>query len=164
MKVRHCAEIVIGDYQFAESFNKEVLYQLQFAKNIGHTNVKAFHTVWNWLPNNKKIINFKSFINAEIKKYYKPNHTITNHDFWANVYKKGDYTTKHNHEPIPFSFAYFVKAKWYDSPLVFTESNKKIRPKEGRYIIFPGCLNHHVPKHRYNHERITLSGNYKAEI
>ena len=57
MKVKHNAEILLGDYQFAESLNQEVLHQLKFAKDIGHTNVKAFHTVWNWLPDNQKVKN-----------------------------------------------------------------------------------------------------------
>ena len=80
-------------------------------------------------------------------------------NFWANVYEKGDYAESHDHKPHDFSFAYFLKSKWYDSPLVFTESGKRIRPKEGKYVIFPSYLLHHVPKNRYNHQRITLSGN-----
>ena len=81
-------------------------------------------------------------------------------NFWANVYKKGDYAQSHCHKPAAFSFAYFVKSKWYDSPLVFTESGKRIRPKEGTFVAFPAYLLHHVPKHRYNDTRITLSGNF----
>ena len=167
MKVKHYAEIIVGDYQFAESLNKEVLHQLEYATNMGHTNVKAsIHTDWNWLPDNQKFKNFKSFIESEIQKKCiqpligcdKKNGSIVN--FWGNVYKKGDYAQSHNHLHYDYSFAYFVKVKWYNSPLVFSNSGKKIRPKEGRYIIFPGCLKHHVPKHRYNHDRITLSGNY----
>ena len=76
-----------------------------------------------------------------------------------HLYYKGDYAIPHCHRPNDFSFAYFVKAKWYDSPLIFVDSGKRIRPKEGRYVIFPAYLKHHVPKHRYNDTRITLSGN-----
>ena len=168
MKVKHNAEIIVRDYQFAESLNKEVLHQLQFAENVGHTNVKAsLHTVWDWLPDNQKIKNFKSFITSEIQNYFKPGNSgygkreygkIT--VFWGNVYRKGDYAGEHNHTPCQYSFVYFVKAKWYDSPLVFNVGGEKIRPKEGRYVIFPSYLMHSVPKHRYNHERVTLSGNY----
>ena len=168
MKVKHCAEIIVGDYQFADSLNKEVLYQLKYATDIGHTNVKAsMHTGWDWLPNNQKVKNFKSFILSEIERKYQPGSIIDGSRsfgkitaFWGNVYKKGDYAQSHCHKPDDFSFAYFVKAKWYDSPLVFTDSGKKIRPKEGRYVIFPSYLLHNVPKNRYNHERVTLSGNY----
>ena len=52
-----------------------------------------------------------------------------------------------------------MKSTWYDSPLVFTDSGKRIRPKEGRFVAFPAYLLHHVPKHRYKDPRITLSGN-----
>ena len=168
MKIKHNAEIIVGDYEFAESLNKEVLYQLKYATDIGHTNVKAsMHTGWDWLPNNQKVKNFKSFILSEIERKYQPGARINDSRsfgkitaFWGNVYKKGDYAQSHCHKPDDFSFAYFVKAKWYDSPLVFTDSGKKIRPKEGRYVIFPSYLLHNVPKNRYNHERVTLSGNY----
>ena len=167
MKVKHNAEILVGDYQFAESLNQEVLHQLKFARDIGHTNVKAFHTGWDWLPDNQKFKNFKSFITSEIERKFSPGKMTTGEwtlgkmiNFWANVYKKGDYAQSHCHEPNVYSFAYFVKAKWYDSPLIFNDSGKKIRPKEGRYVIFPSYLLHSVPKNRYNHERVTLSGNY----
>ncbi|ADO97469.1 2OG-Fe(II) oxygenase [Synechococcus phage S-SM2] len=167
MKIKHNAEIFVGDYQFAESLNQEVLYQLKFAKDIGHTNVKGFRTEWNWLPDNPKIKNFKSFIVSEIGKKYTPTKIHQRHgfvkDLWANVYKKSDYAQSHDHFynfSSKFSFSYFVKAKWYDSPLIFDDSGKRIRPKEGRYVIFPSYLLHSVPKNRYNHERVTLSGNY----
>ena len=172
MKVRHSANILIGDYQYAESLNEEVLHQLKFAANIGHTNVKAsIHTVWNWLPDNQKVKNFKSFITSEIERNYSPGVEIGGShfpgemiSFWGNVYNKGDHALSHDHKPSTYSFSYFVKAKWYDSPLVFDVGGEKIRPKEGRYIIFPSYLMHSVPKHRYNHNRITLSGNYRLKL
>ena len=167
MKVKHNAKILVGDYQFAESLNQEVLRELKFAKDIGHTNVKAFHTVWNWLSDNQKVINFKSFILSEIEKYYGPRATADGthslgemSGIWGNCYRKGDYAQSHCHKPFLYSFAYFVKAKWYDSPLIFDDSGKRIRPKAGRYVIFPSYLLHSVPKNRYNHERVTVSGNY----
>ena len=171
MKVKHNAEILVGDYQFAESLNQEVLHQLKFARDIGHTNVKAFHTVWDWLPDNQKFKNFKSFIISEIERKFSPGRSLGSgrrlghvKNLWGNVYRKGDFAKSHDHKPNVFSFAYFVKAKWYDSPLMFDDSGKRIRPKEGRYVIFPSYLLHSVPKHRYNHERITLSGNYQLNL
>ena len=171
MKVKHNAEIIVGDYQFSDSLNKEVLHQLKFARDIGHTNVKAsLHTGWNWLPDNKKFSNFKSLIISEIEKKFSPGKRVGGKryfgeviNFWGNVYMKGDYAQSHHHQPYDFSFAYFVKSKWYDSPLIFDDSGKRLRPKEGRYVIFPAYLSHSVPKHRYNHERITLSGNYDVK-
>ena len=167
MKVKHNAEILVGDYQFAESLNQEVLHQLKFARDIGHTNVKAFHTVWDWLPDNQKFKNFKSFIISEIERKFSPGRSLGSgrrlghvKNLWGNVYRKGDFAKSHDHKPNVFSFAYFVKANWYDSPLIFDDSRKRIRPKAGRYVIFPSYLRHSVPKNRYNHERVTVSGNY----
>ena len=36
-----------------------------------------------------------------------------------------------------FGFVYFLKAKWYHPSFIFTDSGKKIRPKEGTYLLFP---------------------------
>ena len=67
-----------------------------------------------------------------------------------------------------FSFAYFLKTEWYHPPFVFTYSKKKIKPKEGTFVLFPNYIHHHVPKNRFHNTRITLSGNiiihYKEDI
>ena len=60
---------------------------------------------------------------------------------------------------LGFGFAYFLKSKWYHSPFIFTHSGKKIKPKEGTYIMFPSHIKHHVHKNRFKETRITLSGN-----
>ena len=169
ISVKHKADIIKGEYQFADKVKSEVLSLLKVCNPIpqDNSNVKAsIHTEWDWEPDNITFRNLKEYIREEIEKHYKPGDTsggsrifIRVGSFWANVYEKGDYARPHCHKPNDFSFAYFVKSKWYYSPLVFTDSGKRVRPKEGRYVIFPGHLTHHVPKHRYNNPRITLSGN-----
>ena len=169
MKVKHYAEILVGDYQFADSLRKEVLSLLKVCNPISQdrSNVKAsLHTGWNWEPDNIKFRNLKGFIREEIERYFKPGamsdggrYRLEYSNFWANVYEKGDYAYSHDHRTCQWSFAYFVKAKWYHSPLVFTHSGKRVRPKEGRFVAFPAYLKHYVPKHRYNDTRITLSAN-----
>ena len=170
ISVKHPAEVIVGDYQFHYNVSREV--RSLCAKGLASippddSNVKAsVHTAWDWEPDNITFRNLKEYIREEIERYFKPGAysagsraKLDCKNFWANVYEKGDYAQSHNHKPWDFSFAYFVKSKWYDSPLVFTDSGKRIRPKEGRFIAFPAYLNHHVPKHRYNNTRITLSGN-----
>jgi len=169
MKVKHYAEVLVGEYQFADKVKSEVLSALKVCNPISQnrSNVKAsLHTEWNWEPDNITFRNLKAYIAAEVERYFKPGaasdggrEAVTVKNFWANVYEKGDFAHSHCHKPHDFSFAYFVKAKWYYPPLVFTESGKRIHPKEGRYVIFPAYLKHHVPKQRYNNTRITLSGN-----
>jgi len=169
MKVPHNAEVIVGDYQFADQIKSEVLSLLKVCNSIPKesSNVKAsLHTEWDWEPNNIKFRNLKAYIREEIEKTFRPGAmcdgnriSLKSDNFWANVYEKGDYAQSHDHTPFDYSFAYYVKTKWYHPSLVFTESGKKIRPKEGRFVAFPAYLTHHVPKHRYNDTRITLSGN-----
>ena len=171
MKVKHYDNILVGDYQFHESVSKEV--QSLFAKGVKtipkeRSNVKAsVHTEWDWDPDNITFRNLKEFIRREIERNYNPGKVIGGLidplkcvNFWGMVYHKGDYALEHDHVGSLYSFAYFVSAKWYYSPLILSDSGKRIRPKEGRYVIFPGHLKHYVPKHRYNEPRITISGNF----
>ena len=169
ISVKHKADIIKGEYQFADKVKSEVLSLLKVCNTISqdYSNVKAsIHTEWNWEPDNITFRNLKSYIREEIEKHYKPGARsgggramLKVGNFWANVYKKGDYAQSHSHKPNDFSFAYFVKSKWYYPPLVFTDSGKRIRSKEGTFVAFPSYLEHYVPKHRYNNTRITLSGN-----
>ena len=173
MKGKHNADVLVGDYKFADKVKEQVLSCLNRCNPIqpDHSNVKAsIHTEWNWEPANITFRNLKGFIREEIERYYRPGATsdgnrsrLKESNFWANVYVKGDYAVSHCHRPYDFSFAYFVKGKWYDSPLVFSDSGKRVRPKEGRFVAFPAYLKHHVPKHRYTDTRITLSGNFTID-
>ena len=173
MKVSQSSEILIGDYLFQRQLKEEVLALLAVSNPISkeRTNVKAFHTDWNWEPDNLRIKNFKSFILAEIERHFQPGSMkdssrapLIMKNFWANVYYKGDYADSHGHKPYHYSFAYFLKCENYHSPLVFSESGKKVRPKEGRFVVFPAYLKHHVPKQQYDDTRITLSGNCYVQL
>ena len=171
MEVNHNAPVIVGDYPFADNVKNEVLSLLKVCNPISqnNSNVKAsIHTEWDWEPDNITFRNLKNYIREEIEKIYHPG-TMSDGDrqylkyknFWANVYKKGNYAQSHCHKPHDFSFAYFVKSKWYYPSLVFTDSGKMIRPKEGTFVAFPAYLMHHVPKHSFNDTRITLSGNFE---
>ena len=174
ISVKHKADILIGEYQFVDKVKEQVKSLLNkgvVAIPQNNSNVKAsLHTEWNWEPDNITFRNLKSYIREEIERHYRPGARsgssrlrLNNENFWANVYEKGDYAQCHCHKPDDFSFAYFVKSKWYYPPLVFSASGKRIRPKEGTFVVFPAYLMHYVPKHRYNDTRITLSGNFTIE-
>ena len=167
MKVKSRYDIIIGEYPFHKELKKEIVPLLEKypdQPNI-NSNVKATHTEWDWNPNSSRIKRLKDIICTQACSWCKfhftgeKNPALYFTNFWANVYRKGDYANPHDHLPTFYSFVYFLKTKWYDSPLVMTDFKEKIRPKEGRYVIFPGHLRHHVPKHRYKDVRITLSGN-----
>ena len=170
LSVKHNAEILVGDYQFADKVKEQVISLLdEGVPSLPHTtNVNAsVHTIWNWEPDNITFRNLKGFIREEAERIFTPGVRsdgkrawLTISAFWANVYKKGDYAQSHNHKPCSYSFAYFVKSKWYHPPLVFDDSGYKVRPKDGRFVAFPAYLMHHVPKNRFNETRVTVSGNF----
>ena len=172
MNVAQSCNILIGNYAYQNQLRDEVLSLLEKTNSIprDHSNVKAFHTDWDWEPENNIIKNFKSFILSELQKFYRiafkdgTSYPIICKNFWANVYSKGDYANTHNHIPFHYSFAYFLKSEEHYSPLVFTESEKKVPPKEGRFVVFPSHYKHHVPEHKFNDTRITLSGNFYVQI
>ena len=148
MKVVHNAEVIVGDYPFADQIKSEVLSLLKVCNPIpqNHSNVKAsVHTEWDWEPDNLKFRNLKAYIKEQIEKIYRPGSMsdgsrsyLKYENFWANVYKKGDYAQSHSHKPSAFSFAYFVKSKWYYPPLVFTDSGKGyVQKREGLLLFHP---------------------------
>ena len=173
LTLKHNAKILRGDYPFADSVKEEVLSL--FKNGVDHiaedrTNVSSYiHTPFDWEEHNVVFRNLRSYIQTEIDKGYDPcqnsdgsRRKIECRNFWGMAYKKGDYAVPHVHF-ADYSFLYFVKAKWYHAPLIFTDSGKRIRPKDGHYVIFPAYMTHHVPKHRYEETRITLSGNFQLQ-
>ena len=176
IKVKNYDYVCIGEYPLHKQLKDELVPLLEkYPDQHGRkTNVKATMTEWDWNPENVRLKRLKNNI-LEFVNYNcsfsrgdnKPVRYFIN-DFWGNIYRKGDYTKPHNHRPNMLSFVYFLKTKWYHSPLTFKSRwdepiSKRIRPKEGTFIIFPSHLNHFVSKHRYRETRITLSGNMRIK-
>ena len=165
MKIKHNANITVENYPFHKMLADELVPLLENYEDKQNrtSNVKA--TMTDWYITTPQIERLRKFILNEITsisdlsleniKTFIPRFR----DIWANVYRKGDYALSHRHRPAVWSFVYFLKSKWFYSPLVFDDYGQKIRPINGRYIIFPSYLRHSVPKHRYDDSRITLSGN-----
>ena len=91
---------------------------------------------------------------------------------WFIVNKKNDYNTNHMHPGSWFSGAYYVKVPDNESKYLVFEDPIQIRnynqdtPNsymkkviEGMLLIFPGWVNHAVPKNDTNEERIVISFN-----
>ncbi|MDB4348720.1 2OG-Fe(II) oxygenase family protein [bacterium] len=168
MKVQSYSDVIIGNYPHVEDFGRELKPILENeVSTVGQTNVKAtIHTHWNYLPDHPEVIRFKKFIIKEVDKHFNPSviggekASVIQNEFWGNVYTKGDYAQPHHHIPNSVSLVYFLKVKWYDSPLVFSDFDEKIDPEEGKYILFPSHILHHVPTHKFDHKRITISSNF----
>ena len=78
ISVKHKADIIKGEYQFADKVKNEVLSLLKVCNPIpqDNSNVKAsIHTEWQWEPDNITFRNLKSYIREEIEKHYRPGAT-----------------------------------------------------------------------------------------
>jgi hypothetical protein len=115
------------------------------------TNVKATMTEWRLDIPSQEFIEFKNIILSvakDLNLYWGRSFEIDT--IWANIYRKGDFTQSHDHEPSRYSFVYFLKSKPNSSPLIFESIDLKkkrkkkevVKPIEGRLVIFPGFLKH----------------------
>ena len=167
-KIKHNAEVIIGDYPYHDSLKEEILPGLEIHPDVRKkkTNVKACTTNW-WLSS-PQIEKLKKYLLNELDTknpvgvINEPTNPLVWHNFWGNIYHKGEYADPHAHSPYYYSMVYYLKSKWYHPSLVFLDSGKKISPKDGRYILFPSYLWHKVAANRFKEQRITLSGNIDA--
>ena len=87
-------------------------------------------------------------------------------DTWGLVYTTGQSAKVHNHWPSLWSYTYCVSACENCSPLVFPNAQKplSVTPKTSQMIVFPSWLQHEVPMHKCEHDRIMISGNLNMDI
>jgi len=140
------------------------------------TNIKAGVTTYNLFKENKEFNPLSKWVNDTLKNlsktYYhmdpivqKNKFKITHTDGWGAVYTKGEFTQPHSHfsnkEKLKshWSWVYCVDVTNTCSPLTLTVSGKEIKPVNGRLIVFPIWVIHHVPKQTNEHARIVIAGN-----
>ena len=84
-------------------------------------------------------------------------------EMWGIVTEPNGLATPHNHWPAVFTFVYYLSLPEKNPPLVFTDSDLKIYPKEGELIFFPSWLKHEVPVNETSEERVCYAGNIYYE-
>ena len=82
-------------------------------------------------------------------------------DTWGLIYTKGQSAKVHNHWPSLWSYTYCISACEERAPLVLPNAKEplSVTPKTSQMIVFPSWLQHEVPAHKCEHDRIMLSGN-----
>ena len=167
MIVRENHKIIIDTYPFADSIKDHIIadstkfpfVREKYNGDGGLTNVRAFQT--------DVIKSFDNF--SSVKLLFRwilqllpdgANIEIGIEEFWIANYGQGDFTVNHHHHPCLYSFVYFVQSPKGSSPLVFTTSGRRIKPDEGKLVLFPASVLHHVPKNRCD-DRIVLAGNLR---
>lgn len=166
MIIKEHHKISIHQYPFNDSLKERIKEELKYyelTKNKMNadgsvTNVKAPQTlsfsendfksvkcITQWIPQC-----LPSFLKLRLSSY------------WIAQYGQGDYTVKHSHIPSTYTFVYFIESPRGSSPLVFSTSGRKVLPKEGRLVVFPGCIKHHVPKN-HSEGRLILAGDLMSD-
>ena len=82
-------------------------------------------------------------------------------ELWGMIYNKGEGVIKHNHFPWCMSFCYFVNVPKNCVPFIL--DGKRIKPVEGRMIIFPSFLYHSAPPSKCD-GRCVLAGNIGTSV
>ena len=127
------------------------------------TNLLATMSDWRiWEYTNK----FNPLLDKILKfiTYYYPPDLTTRYDMvsaWSAIYEKHNKAIPHNHSPAYLSFVYYLQSD-VRTPLEFTDCNFKVDSIEDSLVIFPSYLNHSVPDHKSNLDRIIIAGNIEA--
>ena len=147
-----------------QTVNAHIDLELSTRENVGvvfTSNVKSYMTDWRM---HEKFESFAMIGNlackqaAEISKaMFKPN--LFCGESWGIVYNKGKNTKRHSHWPYTYAFGYYLTDTKDSSPLIFPTANKKIWPKRGDLIVFPGHVQHEVPMIETETERLMVAGN-----
>ena len=162
MQVFQRTPVHIHEYPFAERLNPklhDIILEKAVNRDFGATmtsrmswkecfDIKEFRTIADWVY--KIILGFNFSYDGIFD--------LKLRNLWGQYYKKGDYQITHAHNPLSWSFVYYVNAPKGSAPLVFETTGTKIRPEEGKVIIFPSIMRHGVPKNNCK-DRLTLVGN-----
>lgn len=100
---------------------------------------------------------------------------------WANINRKGDWNSLHNHPACHWSGVYYVQAPKGSGQIalfdprpninmlntgrealdIFVQAPQTIEPEEGLILIFPSWLQHQVQTHEQEIERISIAFNLR---
>ena len=160
----------IKEYPYAQKLNP-VLHQIIKIK-ASQMDKGALMTNWNCvdIPEFKLISDYVyNFLISSARTLYNPTlrpldgYPLLLHNLWGQMYNKGHFQESHWHLPYHWSFVYYVNTPRGSSPLVFTQSRKRIRVKEGNFVIFPAGVEHYVPRNKCD-ERSAVAGNFYYKI
>ena len=79
-------------------------------------------------------------------------------EMWIAQYDKEDHAERHYHYPLDWSAVYYINVEDNASPIIFGE-DVKVQPENNMMLLFPGWLNHRVPKTKSKRTLIAMNFN-----
>ena len=142
------AMLVIDRHPLHEYLNKKLMMESldAYYSISGTTNIKAQRSQWSTKSPTIEVI--QKWVESIIISHYNIHsrgYKFSYSGSWFVRYNKGDYTIPHNHHLSWMSWVYFINCPKDSSPLVLTDSGKRISAEEGKVAIFPGFVRHEVP-------------------
>ena len=156
--IQSFSEIINLQLGISENYKQECIDEIYKIGNSvdGYTNLKAIRSTY-------RIWEETEVLNLLLDKIIDTISELLEYDCklanaWSAIYKKGHYADKHHHKPTFSSFVYYLKSSNKKTPLVF-DNNFSIIPKDDTLVIFPSYLEHSVPIHEDEEDRICVAGN-----
>ena len=147
-----------------QTVNAHIDLELATRENVGvvmTSNVKSYMTDWR-MHEEHESFRLIGGIACRVAKHLSQrlfNSNLIVGESWGIVYNKGKSTKRHSHWPYTYAFGYYLTDTKDSSPLIFPTANKKIWPKRGDLIVFPGHVQHEVPIIESETERLMVAGN-----
>ena len=163
MKIKGELDVIIEKHPHYKSLNKNLLEDESRVDYNGESYQKCDTASFssNITTTSKNIDLIISWVERLINTHYPYMRDYISKDSWFVRYRVGDETKSHDHQPCLYSWVYFVNCPKGSSPLVFSNSGKRIKAEDGKIVIFPSIMKHHVPKSRCE-DRVVLAGNLTA--
>ncbi len=166
------------DTGLSSDYNARLLYDL---KTFG----KKSYNIWNedipsLGPLKAKIMEaLSNTVKDYFPSYYPYNPVIYNG--WVQFHKKGDMLHLHDHGGVIVACVYYVKAPEDSGDLLLVDPRgsvnwdwesdgfdgakyKRVKPKEGKLVIFPGYVMHAVDPNNSTEERVSIAINIHNHI
>ena len=160
MNIRENLDVIVEHHPHYESLNRKLVedsLKIEFKQR--YDNIGAEMT--GLRTSSPSIILIKKWVEQLIHRkwdYDGSFYDVDISDTWFVRYGIGDQSFPHDHHMNLLSFVYFVKCPKGSSPLVFTTTGKRIKAEDGKVLVFPSTLFHHVPINKCD-DRMVISGN-----
>lgn len=126
--------------------------------------VYAWHTPYlkrskNFIPELE--VHLDKIVSKIQKVYEKDFYTYFVDHYWFVVYDKNDFAIAHDHSPSDYVAVFYANVPDNSAPLVLTDisGNIEISVSTGMCVLFPGSVEHSVPKSNHEGNRVIISMN-----
>ena len=156
MYIRQKLEIKEYLYPFAEKINPILYDFISHIRNESDNKdyIKKSQQAVRWIRNDEIVIQnhqltlLENWISQIIERDFVigKRSPLICFEMWGIIYEDETEIEIHSHPDALYSTSYYVNAPKGSAPLIFKESNYKIKAQEGKLIVFDGRLDHYVPK------------------